>query len=201
MKIIAVSGVARSGKDTISDQLAATIRDSFPNLNVKRESLAFFLKQEMAAFLMEKFGVDIFTIDGAQKERFRPLLVAYGYAKRLETKGTYFTNLLQQKMQRENADIYIISDLRYAEHEADELSWLREQKGKLIHIKRFNTKNGRKVFVKPPNEDERKNDPILEKNADFRIMWESAGTPQELSAMSKKYCEEFVHNNIKLFIS
>lgn len=200
MKIIATSGVARSGKDTISDCLAEEIRNSFPNLAVKRESLASFLKHEMEGFLMEKFGKNIHTLDGPEKEKFRPLLVAYGYAKRLDTKGCYFTDLLQKKMNAENADIYIISDLRYAENEADELFWLKNQKGKLIHIKRFEMVNGKKKFIKAPNEDEKRNDPLLEKGADFKIEWESAKTPQELKQEAQKHCINFIHQNINLFL-
>lgn len=200
MKIIAVSGLARSGKDTIADHLAKEVRDMFPNLQVRRESLASFLKDEMAAFLMEKFGKDIYSLDGEEKERFRPLLVAYGFAKRLETKGTYFTSLLQKKMETENADICIVSDLRYAESESDELSWLKNQKGKLIHIKRYNIIGGKKQFIKAPNSDEKKNDPILEKGSDFNIVWESAATPKELAKEAKFHCQTFIHENIKLFL-
>ena len=200
MKIIATSGLARSGKDTIADCLEEEIKSTFPNLRVKRESLASFLKEEMAEFLMDKFGVNIYTMDGEEKERFRPLLVAYGFAKRLQTKGTYFTSLLQQKMERENYDICIISDLRYAENEGDELSWLKNQGGKLIHIRRFNVKNGKREYIKPPNSDEKKNDPILEKGADFKIVWESSHSPEELKRESIKFCQSFIHENIKLFL-
>jgi len=200
MEIIAVSGIARSGKDTFADCLAKEVSDMFPNLKVRRESLASFLKDEMAGFLMEKFNKDIYSLEGEEKEKFRPLLVAYGFAKRLDTKGTYFTSLLQKKMETENADIYIISDLRYAESESDELSWLKNQGGKLIHIRRYNIKNGQKQYIKPPNSDEKKNDPLLEKNADFHIDWESASSPQELNKEASRYCQNFIHQNIKLFL-
>jgi Phosphomevalonate kinase len=200
MKIIATSGLARSGKDTIADCLEVEIKSAFPNLRIKRESLASSLKEEMAEFLMDKFGVNIYTMDGEKKERFRPLLVAYGFAKRLQTKGTYFTSLLQQKMERENYDICIISDLRYAENEGDELFWLKNQGGKLIHIRRFNVKNGKREYIKPPNSDEKKNDPILEKNADFKIVWESSHSQEELKRESVKFCQSFIHENIKLFL-
>lgn len=200
MKIIATSGLARSGKDTIADCLAKQAQDMFPNLSIKRESLASFLKDEMAKFLMDKFGVNIHTMTGEEKERFRPLLVAYGFAKRSETKGTYFTSLLQQKMDRENCDICIISDLRYAENEGDELSWLKNQKGKLIHIRRFNIKNGKKEYIKAPNLDEKKNDPILEKGADFKIVWESSNSTEQLEKESVKLCQSFIHENINLFL-
>ncbi len=200
MKIIGVSGLARSGKDTIADALEKEIKNSFPNLNVQRVSLAQCLKEEMAPFLKEKFNVDVFELDGEEKERFRPLLVAYGYAKRIATKGGYFTSMLQQRMDIEKADVYIISDIRYADNEADELFWLKNQNGKLIHIKRFDLVADKKKYFKAPNEDEKRNDPVLHKNADFQIDWPSAKTPEDLKIMSKKLCESFVMNNIKYFL-
>lgn len=200
MKIIAASGLARSGKDTISDCLAEEITKMFPNLSVKRESLGSFLKDEMAGFLMEKFGKDIYTLDGKEKEKFRPLLVAYGYAKRLDTQGKYFTDLLQRKMEVENADVYIISDLRYADNEADELFWLKNQGGKLVHIKRYNIESGKKKFIKAPNEDEKRNDPLLEAGADYNIVWESAKTPEQLQIEARKYANDFILKNISLFL-
>lgn len=202
MKIIGISGIARSGKDTIADALLAEISNTFPNLIVEKKSLAFFLKEEMKSFIAEKFEKDVHLLDGEDKEMLRPLLVAYGFAKRSQTKGKYFTDLLSKELLNEPNKVYIVSDIRYADNEADELFWLRENKGLLIHISRFNSsKDGEKVFLSPPNEDERRNDPILEKAADFNISWKTAKTPEELAKMSKFYCESFVMSNINFFLN
>ena len=201
MKIIGVSGLARAGKDTIADHLAKEIELIAPNLRVKRESLASFLRDEMKTFIFEKFNKDVFNLEGEEKERLRPLLVAYGYAKRIETNGCYFTDLLQQKMQSSDADVYIISDIRYADTEADELFWLKNQGGKLIHVKRSDYgKNNKKVFIKDPNEDERRNDPVLEKNADFNICWETFNEGPILNREADALCQKFIYENIKYFL-
>ena len=204
MKIIAVSGLARSGKDTIANKLQEIIRENNPNLKVSRESLASSLKEEMNEFILSKFNKNIYELDGEDKEMLRPLLVAYGFAKRYQSEGRYFVDLLMKKMQNENNDICIISDLRYADKQNDELFWLKnEVNGKLIHIERFSWKDSaktRKNFIKPPNEDEKRNDPILKSVADFKISWESSKNQKELDDMARKYCEEFYYNNISCFI-
>jgi thymidylate kinase len=60
MKIIAVSGLARSGKDTIANKLQRVIIENNPNLKVSRESFASFLKDEMNEFVLSKFNKNIY---------------------------------------------------------------------------------------------------------------------------------------------
>lgn len=199
MKIIAVSGVARAGKDTISDGLASVIKDMNPSLNVLRLSFAEDLKSEMSSFLIENFNISPFNADGKDKELIRPLLVAYGQAKREQTQGRYWVDKVQDKIRMQNPDVVIISDLRFAQESTDELFWLKEQNGKLIHVSRYKMENGKKVFVKPANSDEKQNDPILKKNSDFQIVWENSVDDSDLKEKTKKLCEEFYYNNILFF--
>lgn len=201
MKVIAVSGVARSGKDTFANSLQQVIIENNPSLRVARESFASFLKDEMRDFIFEKFDKNIYELDGEEKEMLRPLMVAYGFAKRTQTKGRYFVDLLTKRMQNSDSDVFIISDLRYAEKESDELFWLqKEVKGLLVHVSRFEVKNGKKSFIKAPNLDEKTNDPILKSNANFCVAWETAQTQDELNSISKSYCEDFYYKNISFFL-
>lgn len=199
MRIIAVSGVARAGKDTISDGLASVLRDMNPSLKVMRVSFAEDLKKEMSQFLIENFNINPFEADGKDKELIRPLLVAYGQAKREQTQGRYWVDKVQQKIALENPDVVIISDLRFAQQDTDELFWLKEQKGKLIHVSRYKIEKGKKVFVKPVNDDEKTNDPILKKNSDFQIVWENSTGEADLKEKTKSLCEEFYYKNILFF--
>lgn len=199
MKVIAISGVARAGKDTIANGLAAVLQDMNPSLKILRASFADSLKQEIAPFLIEKFDLDPFYVDGKDKELIRPLLVAYGQAKRMQTKGRYWVDNVERKIAAENPDITIISDLRFAEQEADELFWLKEKKGKLIHVSRFHLNNNKKEFVKPVNSDEKRNDPLLKKAADFQISWQDSKDEKELRDMTREYCEKFYFQNINFF--
>lgn len=199
MKLIGISGIARSGKDTVADTLVEEIKNFFPNLQPEKKSLALFLKEEMKDFFAEKFNCNIHTLDGELKERLRPLLVAYGFAKRIETKGRYFTSLLEKDLQDSPEKVYIISDIRYADNEADELFWLKNKGGKLIHVRRFQEINGSKKYLKAPNEDEKRNDPILRKNADFNIDWNTVGLGKELQTLAKRECENFIYKNFTFF--
>jgi len=199
MKIIAVSGVARAGKDTIANGLAKVIGEMNPSIKVFRASFADQLKHEISPFLIEKFNIDPFQADGKEKELIRPLLVAYGCAKRNQTQGRYWLENVEQRIIAENPDITIISDLRFAEEKADELQWLKEKNGKLIHVSRFHLNNGKKDFVKPANNDEKRNDPILKKEADFLISWQDSKDEHELKNMTQEYCEQFYYSNISFF--
>jgi hypothetical protein len=196
MKVIAISGVARAGKDTFADTLANILRENHPNLKIARESFAEPLKLEMSQFILEKFDKDIFKLEGKDKDLIRPLLVAYGQAKRMQTQGRYWLDLLIKKTTLSNPDVVIVSDLRFKE----ELDWLKHVNGKLVHIKRFDLKNGKKVFVKPANSDEKENDPILNNAADFKAEWLTALPDNDLEESAKKVCLDFYYKNINMFL-
>jgi len=201
MKIIAVSGVARAGKDTIANGLADVLKDMNPSLKILRVSFADDLKSEMRDFILEKFNIDTLSVDGKDKELIRPLLVAHGQVRRNQTQGRYWVDILEKKIQTINPDITIISDLRFAEQDADELFWLKKNNGKLIHVSRFNLIENKKQFVKPVNSDEKRNDPVLKNNSDFLISWRDSENEQELKDMTKNFCEEFYYKNISFFTS
>ncbi|MDB4314566.1 hypothetical protein N9955_00905 [bacterium] len=202
MKIIAVSGVARSGKDTIANCLAEFAKMQNPSLKIMRASFASTLKQEMSEFLITNFDIDPFTADGKDKELIRPLLVAYGQARREQSNGQYWINQLEKRVHIEEPDLVILSDLRFAESDADELGWLKKQRNNaLVHVSRYTVNDkGKKSFVKPVNSDEKRNDPKLKKGADYTISWPDARDEKELSKMSVGYCDEFYHKNISLFL-
>lgn len=196
MKIIAVSGVARSGKDTVANGLASVLKDMNPSIKVLRASFADELKREMSEFLVEKFNIDPFNCEGSDKELIRPLLVGYGQARRIQSQGQYWVNIVDKKIEAEQPDVVIISDLRFAELEVDELSWLKRKGGKLIHVSRYHLNGNKKEYVKPPNSDEKKNDPILKKSADFLVDWKDSKNDEDLKKMAKEICEDFYYKNI-----
>lgn len=201
MKLIAVSGVARSGKDTIANKLAKVIIDNNPSIKVGRYSFAEELKLEIAPFLIEKFNIDPFTAEGKDKDLIRPFLIAMGQARRNQTNGRHWIDTLEKKIKMENPDVAIISDLRFADTDVDELFWLKENKGKLIHVSRFSTgTNGSKRKVPPAGPDEKRNDPILKKQADFLISWFDADNEKDLSNMAEEFCTDFFYQNV-LFLS
>lgn len=159
-KLIAFTGFARSGKGSFSNSFEKQLKFAAPNLNVQQFSFAESLRQELAVFIQENFGIDVFTEDTKEKEIIRPILISYGNAKRKISNNKYWIEKLEKKIVRSNCDVAIINDLRFAETEEDELGWLKNNNGKSFHIKRF-IKSRWKVFEKAPNEFEEANDEAL----------------------------------------
>ena len=188
MKVIAISGLARAGKDTLADALKEQILSFRPNVTVEKMSFAQTLREDLFSFVQEKFGEDVFNLSPEKKEIFRPLMVGYGFAKRAVTNGRYFVESLDKRMQGMDLDFCLISDLRFASTANDELSWLqKEKKGKLIHVRRYDIDptNGRKHFQKAPNFEEKANDPLLRKAADINIEWQTLGDENLLRKEAK----------------
>lgn len=172
---IGICGVARSGKDT----MVKCIESLFPQLQCSQIALAQPLKEDMDGFLKARFGISAYTNNPEEKAIIRPLLVEYGRLKRTITKGAYFTNLAQQKVNDcwLNNKIPIISDIRYAQYENDEAQFIKRNNGFLIHVTRIN-ENGQEV--KAPNKDERENNPKLKKLAHIKIKWPTLEKVDEL---------------------
>lgn len=188
-KIIGLSGHATVGKDfffSILDEIYPSIRFSLGDI----------LKYELRESLIEETGIDILRCTKGEKESLRPKLVEYGTKKRRETDGKYFTNILGSVIDETFTlgKIPVITDIRYAEYENDEINWLKEELGgALIYIKKYSLSGDEKIYVEPPNEDEEKNGPILSKNADYTVDWpEVFGTFHEKQAALAPYVEKFV---------
>lgn len=170
-KIIGISGLARSGKDSLCKLLLGSIENS------KRFALADVLKENINPFLIEQFGIDIFTCSPSEKELVRPLMVAYGKVLRNKTSGKFFTDFLEKKISEDNCEIAIITDVRYDEFKEDEVSWVKNKMGGvLVHLSRQG--------ILPPNEDEAKNDPVLKLKSDISIEWETSDNQRYLKKIA-----------------
>lgn len=177
--IIGLTGYATSGKDYLFGLLA----NRGP---VIRMALADSLKRDINPFLIEKFGIDLYSCTPEQKELVRPLLVAYGKIHRNRSGGSYFTSQLTKKvLEASKTHLVVVTDIRYADPKFpnDELNWLKSLGGKLVHITKYNEENGQRTYVKAPNADELENNIILLKNADFLIEWKhTSGSLSEVNA-------------------
>ena len=169
--VIGLSGLARSGKDTLCELLIEEFKSQ--GIRAKRFALADELKKDLQDLCMRKFGIDPMCCSSEEKSIIRPLLVAYGFAHRKMSEGKYWTAKLQRKifesMTLGHCDIAIITDIRYAEYEEDETFWLANRMcGILIHVSRLREDG---TLILPPNSDEERNDPFIEKAAHFKIKW------------------------------
>jgi hypothetical protein len=152
---IGLCGAAGVGKDTLCNFLI----DKIPK--AKRYSIAGdFIKKDLDSLLKEKISISAFTSDPLEKQKIRPLLVEYGRLMRNQTKGRYFIDKLDQTLNFCKTHIPIITDIRYAEYEKDELFWIKKQKnGLLIYLERDGIENANKF--------EKDNNKILKKKSDL----------------------------------
>lgn len=182
MKLIGISGVARSGKDLFTTVAQELLKQR--DLKTERFALAYELKSDLKDLIHAKTGIDVFTENTEEKNIIRPLLVAYGDVMRKITEGKYWTQKVEQRLGKSNADVVFITDIRYDHYIEDECAWLQnKQGGKLIHVtkyvmspmpqgKRFSKNKQTKVYQAAPNEHELINDPKVRKRADLKIEWE-----------------------------
>lgn len=194
-KLIAFSGLARSGKNSFANELQKQLIDCAPNLKVQQFSFAESLRQELNSFVKENFDISVFTEDSDEKSIIRPILIAYGNAKRVKTNNQYWIENLHRKIEKSDCDIAIITDLRYAQSTGkfnDELDWFKSHNGKLIHIRRFVFAGKKKVFQPAPNEFEKENDPILQKAAFKSYQIPMMDTKEEFFSYLKEECSKLL---------
>ena len=151
MKLIGVSGLARSGKDLFTTVAQDILKER--GLKTERYALAYELKNDLKQLIHKKTGIDVFTENTEEKTIIRPLLVAYGDVMRKISEGKYWTQKMEQRIGKSKADVVFITDIRYDFYVEDECSWLQyKQCGKLVHITRFkydtSSKRKKKIYDK-----------------------------------------------------
>jgi hypothetical protein len=169
IKMIGIGATALVGKDT----LFGILDNLFPE-KLERVALADPLKAEVNQFCVDKYGISAFTKNPQKKEIIRPIFVAHGKIRRDMTKGTYWTGLAEERVNDiiSRNLIPVCTDIRFAVHKEDEVFWLKNKhNGVYVHINRFN-KDGSKVEA--PNSEEKEQEKILEKHADFRLNWQTS---------------------------
>ena len=197
-KIVAISGYSRVGKNSFANEVQRQLKDFAPNLVVEQFSFADALRTELNTFIRENFNnISPWTEDDQEKKLIRPILIAYGNAKREFTNNKYWIEKINNKIERSNCDVALITDLRYAETENDELGWLKRNRGMNFHLKRYQerkSKTGKivKVFEKAPNEHEKVNDPKIESFAKKVIEIPRFEDLQEFKDSIKKEVESII---------
>lgn len=205
MNIIGISGLARTGKDLFTS-VAIDILKTEHNIKAERHALAYELKLDLYDLVKLKVGIDTFTEDTKSKTVIRPLLVAYGDVMRKTSEGKYWTQKMEQRIAKSNADVFFVTDIRYDLYPEDECNWIqRKMVGKLIHItkyhmtdpppgRRISSKNPTKIYEIAPNEHELFNDPKVKKRADYAFEWEDVSSKCAASEelIQNKYIRDMV---------
>lgn len=208
--LIACAGHATVGKDFFCNLLAKEL--SKKDFYVRRYALAHQLKADLCFLIRQNFGFDIYDCTIEQKTLVRPILVEYGRAKRVQSKGTFWTNLVEEQIRKDKPDIAILSDLRYDIYPKDERFWAQNKMGGvLVYLDRDEEKkiplfdyrigdteptpNGKynieREYVKAPNIDEETNNPKLRVAADYRI---------EVKTVSKDKIEQEWQPHVEKFL-
>ena len=95
-KIIAISGLAGDGKDSLCDML----RELFEGVGFEfeRMALADELKEECREALLSMYNINPLSCSRREKAVIRDFLVFYAKVKREESKGTHWVNKLNKKI-------------------------------------------------------------------------------------------------------
>lgn len=199
MKIIGCTGVARSGKDTYCGIAMEILNRN--GISSKKYSFADELKREVAGFLQEKCGVDVWTNITELKTDIRDFLVWYGTTFWRKRDPEKWIKIVNDSIEKDNGsiDVGFISDVRYP----NEGDWIHNKSGKLIHISSYKLETTYefdyalhpeldgvehpeqyfddyieipiKRYLGGANTEERNCDPILRNNSDFKVEWETRG--------------------------
>lgn len=160
--IFGVSGVARSGKTTFCKHLINKLeRSGVPSVSI---SFAEEVKRHLDSFTMEKLNISCFTENTEEKSIIRPLLVCYATdVCRNKINENFWIKKVEKKIISciNNKVVVVIPDVRYK----NEMDWIKSLGGFVVHIQRSG--------IKPANFEEKSNDPIVKKNADYNIKWKN----------------------------
>lgn len=195
-QVIGVSGVAGCGKDLFSSSIEQELISK--GFKVRKISLAAALKSEVRQWCVENYGIDSIDCTREDKEKIRDFLVFHGTTKRNTSEGRHWIDVIDSiiRMEKDNYDYFIISDVRYDDYEKDEVYWLQEElNGILVHVQLYWVEqrlNGyKKVFQQPVNSEEARNDPKLLKKCNYDVTWEKFSDINK-DKYTKEYAVKFV---------
>tara|TARA_B100001113_G_scaffold348466_1_gene342360 strand:- start:375 stop:1085 length:711 start_codon:yes stop_codon:yes gene_type:complete len=195
---VGISGIAGAGKDLFFTLCREYLKKH--RIHSARVALGDEVKARSDKAIKDLYGFSAKTCNREQKNQIRSHLVFLGTLKRKETQGRYwieqaeetikslYKNCLPQNLTHEGGTqqkpFVFITDVRYNEYKKDEVYWVRNQlKGTLVHVEKFtphanvncnNVPTGEFTHNSPPapNNSEKKNDPRVQKKADFLVKWQ-----------------------------
>ena len=213
---VGISGLANSGKDLFFDLCRERL--SQKKMSSCGLAIAKELKKECNPAIKKIYGFSLCKCDRNQKDSARDALVFYGTLKREESKGRHWINKAERNIQAMylnslNCDYrkptLFVTDVRYSEYRRDEVYWIKKElNGTLVHVRRYETEpeldkyglptgNLNKIYHQPPNSSEQKNDPKLQKAADYLVEWPTQHgglkkTKEKLFPVVDEFLENFI---------
>ena len=191
-----------------------------------RVAFADKLKEEADLMLQtNNFSADVYTQDSQAKSLIRPLMVWWGCQRRYESEGLYWINSVNQKIKDYIAEcfvsnldtdklVFMISDVRFP----NEAKWVHDTwNGKFVHLRRYTSCSGIQhdsfsgkeigyekwnLYDTAPNEEEQKQDPLIQELSDYKMEWQNMGNLPLDEAIEVPYLQEKVLktlNGLKYF--
>lgn len=160
--MIGITGLARSGKDTLAKNLSEIIKEDF-DIEVKIYSFALPIRCQVANLLEDYYHISPFTEDSDEKLIIRPLLVAHAEQMKKQWGEDFWLQELMTKIEEDRCGdkkiFPIISDVRFV----PEAETVKAKNGQVVHIS--------KIGNAPPNEIEAENDPLVRQCSDLQHSW------------------------------
>lgn len=172
-KIIAICGNARSGKDTLGENLVLLLAEM--GIKAKTCSFAEQLRIEVDDLLKKTIGISSFTKDNKEKKIIRPFLVFWGTELRRKIDKQIWVRKLNDSLVEDI--VHIITDLRFE----NEFDWVKENNGDVVFLSRV-AENG--SIVPPANKYELKNNSKLSSLADINFSWLTTDDKAMLESLS-----------------
>ena len=171
-KIIAISGFARSGKDT-AFEIMRDYLELEEGWGFERVAFADALKSDLRPLVKEKFNINLYKCSSREKEIIRPLMVEYGRAHRSLDPEHWVKTAFKELPLSATKTIYVITDLRY-ENEKKEIQRICADKGLgffHLHLEMDD--------VKPANKEELEFTSPLKESSDICLKWVSINNLDE----------------------
>lgn len=185
---IGLAGVSKAGKDSFCKLLKEELT------GIIRCSIGDQIREELRAFCIKHYNINPFDCSPEEKEIIRPLLVLHGNYKRQDREtGRYWFDLaLNQAEYSLNygaQNIVVFTDIRRAGLKGSNQNEAKLIKdiGILVHISRYYYQNGIIQYIIPANQSEAENNPLLEKMADYRIVWSWLWSEEKLRETVKDF--------------
>lgn len=179
--IIGVSGVARSGKDTFFNLLKTNLKGKKYGV-CKRFAFADEIKKELNKITIPNFGIDCTKVPNKDKEKVRPLMVAYGTHLARSINSNHWINRIKPHVEShyKSGGICVITDVRYP----NEQEFIKDnfEHSFNVHIHRFG--------FDPINKEEESNAPLLQQKSDYQISWKTFNNVNEGDALVQGFINE-----------
>ena len=172
MKVIGVSGYARSGKDAFCNIAIDILGKN--GICAKQYSFAEKVKEDVNPFLSKMCGISAWTQVPEEKKSIRDFFVWYAttFWRTRDPKHWIRGVDTQLKADGNDVDIALISDVRYT----NECEWVHSWSGYVVHIESWKKSSEfEKIYLDAPNAEESKNDPLVKLQSDYKLEWEAKG--------------------------